>query len=43
MSVLRAVEAPLFALPKQATPLPTNVVDSAGQPVPIVNVLALAL
>ncbi len=43
VSLLRAVDAPLFVLPKQATPLPTNVVDSAGQPVPIVNVLALAL
>lgn len=42
VSMLRAVDAPLF-VPKQATPLPTNVVDSAGQPVPIVNVLALAL
>jgi hypothetical protein len=42
VSLLRTVDAPLF-VPKLATPLPTNVVDSAGQPVPIVNVLALAL
>lgn len=42
VSMLRAVDAPLF-VPKLATPLPTNVVDSAGQPVPMVNVVALAL